>query len=55
MYNVAYRSLPWLTRSADFEQYTMFSTLPDKSVDIKSKGKRVIFIGDVHGSFDPLR
>lgn len=33
----------------------MFSTLPGKSVDVTSKGKRVIFIGDVHGSFDPLR
>ncbi|WWD20006.1 hypothetical protein CI109_104479 [Kwoniella shandongensis] len=40
--------------SIDFEQYKTLRTLPATAVDVTSEGKRVIFIGDVHGSFDPL-
>jgi hypothetical protein len=39
----------------EFEQYTFLRTIPAASVDIGSKGKRLIFIGDVHGSYEPLR
>ncbi|KAK4689391.1 bis(5'-nucleosyl)-tetraphosphatase (symmetrical), partial [Tremellales sp. Uapishka_1] len=38
----------------DFEKYIMLHTLPDKAVDLTTPGKRIVFIGDVHGSLDPL-
>lgn len=38
----------------DFERYTILRTLPPASVDT-SNGKRLIFIGDVHGSYAPLK
>ena len=41
------------TDRADFEKYIMLRTLFRSDIDT-SKGKRLIFIGDVHGSFDPL-
>jgi hypothetical protein len=40
--------------SSDFEKYIMLRTV--ESSDYKlSKGHRLIFIGDVHGSYDPLQ
>ena len=41
------------TDRVDFEKYIMLRTLFRSDIDT-SKGKRLIFIGDVHGSFDPL-
>lgn len=37
----------------DFEKYIMLRTLSHTDIDT-SGDKRLIFIGDVHGSFDPL-
>lgn len=39
-------------KNKDFEKYTTLRTLPG---DISKLGKRLIFIGDVHGSYDPLQ
>ena len=36
----------------DFEKYTTLRTLPG---NLSKLGKRLIFIGDVHGSYDPLQ
>ncbi|WRT64939.1 uncharacterized protein IL334_001879 [Kwoniella shivajii] len=38
----------------DFDHYKMLRTLPSENIDITSKGKRLIFIGDIHGSYDPF-
>ncbi|KAK8849385.1 hypothetical protein IAR55_004717 [Kwoniella newhampshirensis] len=38
----------------DFEQYKTLRTIPADVLDVTTEGKRVIFIGDVHGSYDPL-
>ncbi|OCF37468.1 hypothetical protein I317_03855 [Kwoniella heveanensis CBS 569] len=38
----------------DFDHYKVLQTLPPEKVDVTSQGKRMIFIGDVHGSYDPL-
>lgn len=38
----------------DFDQYIMLHTIPANMVEISGHGRRVIFIGDVHGSYDPL-
>ncbi|WVR04508.1 hypothetical protein IAU60_001512 [Kwoniella sp. DSM 27419] len=38
----------------DFDHYKMLMTLPPGKVDITTQGRRMIFIGDVHGSYDPL-
>ncbi|WVQ97913.1 hypothetical protein IAU59_005030 [Kwoniella sp. CBS 9459] len=38
----------------DFDHYKVLQTLPPEKVDITTQGKRMIFIGDVHGSYDPL-
>ncbi|WWC87114.1 uncharacterized protein L201_002000 [Kwoniella dendrophila CBS 6074] len=38
----------------DFDHYKMLKTLPPGTIDISSAGQRLIFIGDIHGSHDPL-
>ncbi|WVF69868.1 hypothetical protein IAT40_004649 [Kwoniella sp. CBS 6097] len=38
----------------DFDHYKVLQTLPPERVDVTTQGKRMIFIGDVHGSYDPL-
>lgn len=38
----------------DYDQYIKMRTITDDQADI-SDGKRMIFIGDIHGSFDPLQ
>ncbi|WWC67779.1 uncharacterized protein I206_101691 [Kwoniella pini CBS 10737] len=38
----------------DFDQYKMLKVLPPGTIDIDSSDKRLIFIGDIHGSYDPL-
>ncbi|WVQ79512.1 hypothetical protein IAT38_001611 [Cryptococcus sp. DSM 104549] len=40
-------------KKIDFERYSMLRTIPEEDLDFSS-GHRVIFIGDVHGSYDPL-
>ncbi|ORX39259.1 Metallo-dependent phosphatase-like protein [Kockovaella imperatae] len=43
------------TAKIDFEQYKMILSLKAKDLDITTPGKRLVFIGDIHGSFDPLQ
>jgi hypothetical protein len=43
------------TSSPDWAKYTFIRTLPPSHVDTNIRGKRVIFVGDVHGSYDSLR
>jgi len=38
----------------DFEKYTMLRTLTPSVLNASDMSNRIIFIGDVHGSFDPL-
>ncbi|WWD07885.1 hypothetical protein V865_005992 [Kwoniella europaea PYCC6329] len=38
----------------DFDHYKMLKTLPPGTIDVNSAGQRLIFIGDIHGSYDPL-
>ncbi|WWC59432.1 uncharacterized protein I303_101988 [Kwoniella dejecticola CBS 10117] len=38
----------------DFDRYKLYKVLPPGSIDIESTNKRLIFIGDIHGSYDPL-
>lgn len=37
----------------DFEKYTLLNTISSTQIDL-SEGKRLIFIGDIHGSLAPL-
>lgn len=39
---------------ADFDRYQMMRTLLPQDIDITTPGKRVIFVGDIHGSFSPF-
>ena len=41
-----------LKPEVDFQRYTMMRTLAGDEVDVQSR--RVVFIGDIHGSFDAL-
>ena len=36
----------------DWSKYTFLRTLPKSHVDTKVPGKRVIFVGDIHGMYD---
>ncbi|WVW78657.1 hypothetical protein I302_100617 [Kwoniella bestiolae CBS 10118] len=38
----------------DFDHYKMLRTIPPGTIDVSSAGQRLIFIGDIHGSYDPL-
>lgn len=42
------------TDEVDFEKYIMLRTLSHSDIET-GKGRRLIFIGDVHGSYDPLQ
>jgi hypothetical protein len=42
-----------LTRT-DFESYTMLRQLEPEEYNTGQTSGRTIFIGDIHGSFDPL-
>jgi hypothetical protein len=39
----------------DFDKYTMMLSLSEEDADTMTPGKKVIFVGDIHGSFDPLQ
>lgn len=39
----------------DYDQYVMLRTVPADMVSVAGHGRRVIIIGDVHGSFVPLQ
>ncbi|KIR56490.1 phosphoric monoester hydrolase [Cryptococcus gattii Ru294] len=38
----------------DFDQFTMIKSVDPKDLDL-SPGHRMIFVGDIHGSYDPLQ
>jgi hypothetical protein len=40
--------------STDFDKYIMLRSVPESEYKL-SKGHRLIFIGDVHGSYEPLQ
>lgn len=43
-----------LTKASDFDQFTMVKFVDPKDLDL-SPGHRMIFVGDIHGSYDPLQ
>jgi hypothetical protein len=42
-------------KKPDFDQYKFLQTLSASQLRLSDPGRRVIFIGDIHGSYDPLQ